>query len=231
MIFKFILDLIAPKKCYSCKKEWLFLCKKCYDKLYDFENVCYVCKGKTEKYNIHEKCKKETYFDKIIILKHYKQNWFDKHIKKAKFYWKKEIFEELWEFMYEKFLSNQKIFKLDDFLIISIPSHYSRKIKRWYNSSEVLALSFSKASKIKHINNLVIKTKNTKQQSKLSKKQRFTNLNNSFSFNKKYFNKLENKTVIIVDDIISTWSTLNEISKVLKNNWIKKNIWLIVASD
>jgi len=34
-----------------------------------------------------------------------------------------------------------------------------------------------------------------------------------------------------MDDVISTWTTLNEISKLLKNNWVKYVIWLIVASD
>ena len=40
-----------------------------------------------------------------------------------------------------------------------------------------------------------------------------------------------NFEVIIVDDVISTGATINEISKVLKENWASKIIWLIVASD
>jgi predicted amidophosphoribosyltransferase len=34
----------------------------------------------------------------------------------------------------------------------------------------------------------------------------------------------------LVDDVISTWTTVNEISKILKQNWAKKVITLTIAS-
>ena len=43
--------------------------------------------------------------------------------------------------------------------------------------------------------------------------------------------KIFEKNIIIVDDIISTWTTLNEMAKILKKNWAKKVIWLVIASD
>ena len=46
-MFKFIKDIIAPKKCYSCKEEWHFLCEECFwkiEKHYFFDQICYKCK-------------------------------------------------------------------------------------------------------------------------------------------------------------------------------------------
>ena len=73
--------------------------------------------------------------------------------------------------------------------------------------------------------------RNTKQQSKLDRKTRLDNLKNSFTFNEKYLNLVKDKKVIIVDDVVSTWATINEISSILKQKWVKKIIWLVVASD
>ena len=73
--------------------------------------------------------------------------------------------------------------------------------------------------------------RNTKQQSKLDRKTRLDNLKNSFTFDEKYLNLVKDKKVIIVDDVVSTWATINEISSILKQKWVKKIIWLVVASD
>lgn len=230
---KIIFDFIAPKKCYSCKKEWHFICKNCFSKIYDFEEICYVCKKYSKNFEIHKNCKLENniFYDKILVLKHYKNSLVQRLIKDGKFYGKKEILEEFSFFMYEKFIENEKIRKLDDFLVISIPSYFLRKWKRWYNSSEILAKSFANISKIKYEKNILKKVKNTKQQSKLDRKQRLVNLKNSFIINKKYLSTIKNKKILIIDDVVSTWATLNEISFILKQNWVEKIIWIIIASD
>ena len=230
-IFKIFLDLIAPKKCYSCKKEWHFICQNCYKYEVEFNSACYICKWKTKNFEVHNWCKKDVYYDKVIILKHYKSKIISKLVKDAKFYNKKEIFEEFSDLRYDKFLLNYKIIDLNDFVVISIPSYFIRKIFRWYNSSDIFARFFSWKSKITYYKNIIKKIRYTKQQSKLSKKERIINLKDSFVINPKFIEKIKNKNVIIMDDVISTWTTLNEISKLLKNNWVKYVIWLIVASD
>ena len=42
--------------------------------------------------------------------------------------------------------------------------------------------------------------------------------------------KVDKKIIILVDDVISTWTTLNEISKVLKQHNAQKIICLTIAS-
>jgi len=63
-----------------------------------------------------------------------------------------------------------------------------------------LAKNFSKISKIQYKSNIISKIKITKQQSKLSRKDRINNLKDSFRVNK----SVENKTIIVIDDVIST---------------------------
>lgn len=230
---KIIFDFIAPKKCYSCKKEWHFICKECFSSFYDFEEKCYVCKKFSKNFEVHENCKseKKIFYDKILVLKHYKNPKIQKLIKDGKFYWKVEILEEFSYFMYEKFLENEKIENLEEYLIISIPSYFLRKWKRWYNSSEILAKSFANFSKINYEKNILKKVKQTKQQSKLNRKERLENLKNSFIINEIFLEKIKNKKILIIDDVISTWSTLNEVSFILKQNSVEKIIWITIASD
>ena len=109
--------------------------------------------------------------------------------------------------------------------------HFLRKLYRWYNQSYILAKYVWKANNIVLENNLIKRVKNTRQQSKLNKEDRMKNLENAFKVDKKLLDKLDKKVFIIVDDVISTWTTINEISKVLKKSWAKNIIGLIVASN
>ena len=234
-IFKFIKDIIAPKKCYSCFKEWHFLCRECYNKLNNFDEICYICKNYSENYKIHENCKKSVYFDNILILTHYKNKVIKKLIKDSKFHYKKDILEDfsiyLWELLTKHINSEYWVIKIEDFIIIPTPMYFLKKFTRWYNQSEVLAKYISNKIEINYQDKIIKKTKNTTQQSFLSKEKRQKNLENIFKINNKYLDKINNKIVIVVDDVISTWTTINEISKILKYSWAQKVIWICIASD
>lgn len=225
-IYNIFLDLIAPKNCLCCNKQGYFLCKNCHSKIEPFSEICYVCKKHSNNFLVHEGCKIEVYYDKVFILNHYRNFYIKKLIKSWKFYNKKEVFYDF-SLYFLKLLNKENI---NDFFITSIPSHFTRKLIRWYNSSEVLARYFSDISWLTY-KSIIYKNKYTKQQSKLSKKERQSNLKWTFSINKKYKDIIKWRNFIIIDDVISTGSTINEVSKILKENWADKIYALIVASD
>lgn len=230
-IVDFFKDLIAPKKCYSCHKEWLFLCKECLEEIWYFESICPVCKQSSRNFEVHFYCKNDfVYFDKVIILNHYKNKIIKKLIKDAKFYHRKDILQDLSIYLWNKLLSSIDE-KNDEIVLISIPMFFWKKMLRWYNQSEVLIKSLADKFNIKYNFKIIKKIKSTKPQSHLSKIERLENLQNVFIFNKKELQKYKHKTFIIVDDVVSTWTTLNEIAKLLKQNWVKKIYWLCLASD
>lgn len=230
-ILKLLKDILAPKRCYSCNKEWHFLCQECNNNIPILKPYCYICKKENSSFEIHKNCSKNVYFDKIIVHNHYKEDIIKKLIKDSKFFGKKDILEDLVIYLSKLFLLNENIFNFDNYLIIPAPMSFFRKLKKWYNHSEILAKEISKITWIEYRKNILKKFKNTKQQSLLSKKDRELNLKNAFKINKKYLEKIELKKIIVIDDVISTWTTLNEISKVLKQNWALKIIWLCIASD
>ncbi len=236
-MLKFIKDIIAPKKCYSCNWEWHFLCEECFyeiEKKYYFDQVCYVCKKYSKNFEIHDKCKNKVFYDKTIILTHYKINIIKKLIKDFKFYYKKEIKDDLWELLTEKMIKYMweelKSYKKEDFVVISPPMSFFRKLKRWYNHWDLLAKKISENFWFSFEKNLILKNKQTRQQSKLSRQDRLTNLQNAFKINKNKLDIVDKKIIILVDDVISTWTTINEISKILKDYTPLKIIVVTIAS-
>lgn len=233
--FSFILDIIAPKKCYSCKKEWYFLCFSCLKNIPWFMSHCHICKKDSNDFEIHKGCKNiknnKVYYDKILIFKHYKNKYIKKSIHDAKFYGKKEIFNEFWNWLAFYFLSQICIQDKSKYVILYPPMSFIKKLIRWYNQAEILAKSISKNTGILIAWDVLFKKKNTRQQSHLSKKERMINLIDSFKINKKALDKIDKKIIIFVDDVISTGSTCNEVSRVLKWYWAQEIIGLFIASD
>jgi len=256
-ILKFIKDIIAPKKCYSCNKEWHFLCEDCFSKIekhYYFDQICYVCKKYSPNFEVHEKCKNPlaplsggieclssldkgswgVFYDKTIILTHYKIKVIKKLIKDFKFYYKKEISNDFSEYLTEKMIKYMKeelkYYRKQDFIVIYSPMSFFRKMIRWYNHSEILARKIASNFWFKFENKLIMKKKQTRQQSKLSRQERLKNLKNAFKINKNKVDIIDKKIVILVDDVISTWTTVNEISKILKQYNAKKIIVVAIAS-
>ena len=75
----------------------------------------------------------------------------------------------------------------------------------------------------------IIKIKHTKEQKTLSKDERRINVEGAFKIkdNRDIFNKV----VILIDDVMTTGSTINECKKILKNNGAKRIIVLTIAKS
>lgn len=103
--------------------------------------------------------------------------------------------------------------------VIPVPLHPVRKRERGYNQSEILARALASSLGIKYSNPLK-RRYYTKSQTLLSKTQRIHNLNGAFAL--KFNKKVEGKAFILVDDVFTTGSTVNEISKLLLSKGARK---------
>jgi ComF family protein len=98
-------------------------------------------------------------------------------------------------------------------MLIPVPMFRSDKRKRGYNQSELIAKELGKRLGIP-VCNAVEKTVQTRSQKELGYKERLVNLKGAFAV--KDAGLVSGKTVVIIDDICTTGSTLAEISKILK---------------
>lgn len=152
-------------------------------------------------------------------------------------------------YMYKTFvnflLNNKKIFenikKYDK--IIPVPISKKRYKERGYNQSLLIAKEISKQMQHKKnlenkqkektnlelVNNCLIKTKNIIEQSKLNKEERQNNIQGVYSLQNPQI--ITNQKILLVDDIYTTGSTVNECSKILKQSNPKKIGILVLAKD
>lgn len=238
---KSIIDIIFPKKCINCNKIEDYICNNCKKKLTPFKQVCPICKKYFPDNKICPDCKNAwIYLEGVII-------WFnfDKIIKKIihniKYYHKFDFCKFLWERLILAILSNQSI--SENFTISYVPVHPIKKIFiRWYNQSKLISISllnnkFSNNLNLSYNNfwkkpiKIVKKYKYTKSQLNFDKQKRSENQIWSFKLIKENY-LIWNETIIIVDDIFTTWSTLNEIAKTIKENYPNIKIrWAVIASN
>jgi len=100
--------------------------------------------------------------------------------------------------------------------IISVPMHVKRLRQRGYNHSNLIAINLSKILDVPYTDDLLEKTKPTQAQAGQSLKNRKTNLKNSFKVTK----EPRFKHLAIVDDVVTTGSTAEEIAKILKKKGV-----------
>ena len=97
-------------------------------------------------------------------------------------------------------------------LITYVPMHPADRRRRKYNQSEILAKELGKLSGLPVVPTLV-KTKRTKMQHDLSYTERRTNLRGAFALTGK--EPLRDKTILLVDDIVTSGCTLGACAKEL----------------
>lgn len=220
MIIEKILDIIYPPKCLFCGKiDDNFLCEKCRIKIKRLENAQI----------IHYNNKKCNFNEHIYIFKY--EGIIREKIIAYKFNDKSYYYHAFSNIL----IKNKKIYEnLNSYdIITTVPMHNKRKKLRGYNQTELIARNLSNnIQKLKYEETL-IKKKNTKPQSILNKEQRIENAKNIYELQTKNKNlsKIENKRILLFDDIYTTGSTVIECAKVLKKLKPKKIGVITIAKD
>lgn len=107
-------------------------------------------------------------------------------------------------------------------LICPIPLGTQRLISRGFNQSLEIARPLGNDLGIAVRHDLLIRTRDTLQQSSLHPDARHRNVSNVFIVPSAYSDLIRGKHIALVDDVITTGTTLNEAAKVLKRFGAKK---------
>lgn len=112
--------------------------------------------------------------------------------------------------------------ELTSFLVIPVPLHHKKFLSRGFNQSELLAQKIAEEFDLELKNGLLIKTKNTRSQTDLKEEKRIINVKDVFEVKNK--KEAKDKVILLVDDIFTTGSTLNEAAKALKKSGARE-VW------
>ena len=211
-------DLIYPEfpKCPVCGKEFeadeVKLCAKCIAKInFVYEDYCDKC-GKVVAEN-KELCvdcgRYERYFTTARAVGVYNEG-LKEYIKLFKYHNQRQLAESLAQLM---IVYIERFYDLQEFdLITYIPLHKSRLQERGFNQAYLLAKEIANYFNVP-LGTLLMREQATIKQSKLSKLARKKNLEEQFKVvNAK---KVRSKNILLIDDIYTTGTTVNQASKIL----------------
>lgn len=163
-----------------------------------------------------------------IYIAGYYEKYLQKMIRGIKYHNQKELAYYQAKFMWEYFSKLIEKEKLDtDYQVVPVPLHKKRKYKRGYNQMELVGEEFCKISGFSLNTKLIQRVKNTKPQYKLTKQERMKNLEKAFKVNTKY---LENKAILLIDDICTTGSTFESIIDEFNKSGISNIICFATAT-
>lgn len=107
-------------------------------------------------------------------------------------------------------------------LIIPVPMYKRKQLNRGYNQAEVLAAQIAEVLQLPVNVSAVKRLRNTKSQTYLDPGKRFGNVKGAFRV--EAVDAIKGKTILLVDDIVTTGATLTECSRILKQSGAKNII-------
>lgn len=110
--------------------------------------------------------------------------------------------------------------------LVPVPLHRKRKAARGYNQAELLAEAVGRRMNLPVLGRLVVRTRNTPPLKYQNPKERQNNLKKAFNIAQ---NDVKLSKVIIIDDIYTTGSTMDEIARVLMEAGVKEVYYIALA--
>jgi len=223
------LSLFYPSACGACKRyikdfKYFYVCAECFAFIKYVDSFgCRTC-GKTLVSEDVEQCRecreRENYFSRVKAAGIY-DGAMKEIIHLIKFSGRRKLVKLAAELLLER--TGKEYFSGFDALV-PVPLSKKSMEERGYNQSALVAEILSKKTGLELLF-AADKVKETDPQNKLTRKERLTNLRGAFRANR----DLRGKKVLVVDDVYTTGSTMNEMAKVLKKAGAEKVAGLVIA--
>ncbi len=236
-----LIDLIYPPRCIICNNflwsqqlsicgKRISLCQDCIDKFTRIDPpFCLTCskpfQGDSSGNHHCEECLRRAPFYNRLM---------------APFLFQGELMNAIYDLKYEfktyvadslgPLLAEHAIMALDNagnFIVMPVPLHTKRLRQRGFNQSLLLARYVAKALDVDIDYLSLVRSRFTQPQTGLKKKERQRNVKKAFELKSPH--SVKGKNILLVDDVATTGSTLNECARVLKKAGAKKVIALVLA--
>ena len=225
-MLKLLINLFFPEVCYACLRF-----------LSDNENfICTHCRHDLPVTNFHfnnsNAVKKVLYGRAIIengtaLFRFEKKGLVQQLIHGLKYKGYQNIGFALGNWLGAELKTVQAYKNID--LVIPVPLHKSKLKKRGYNQVSKFAQQIAQALNATYTDQVLLKTSQSASQVNKKRWSRWNNTNTLFALNNK--TKIENKHILIVDDVITTGATLEACINVLQQaNNVKISIATIAIA-
>lgn len=214
---EFLTDLLYPPKCVFCDRVMDIGTKIC---------ICRVCRTEIEPLECPSSTDiagagfKTLYCDSMSAVYEYK-GVVRQAVTRYKFQNKQSYFRTFSAVMTEclaDMYKNRSLLGKIDF-IICVPMHKKKERKRGYNQSALLSNEIAKILDLPERSGVLIKAVNVKSQSLSADISRYGNISGAYCVTEtpETAKTVKNSKILIIDDVITTGSTLNECARALKS--------------
>lgn len=221
-----VLDLLFPKFCLFCQREGRFVCEDC---LFTFDLIeqnlclcqrphllprpgkCRACQSRTLA-GLHSAL---IYEDPRV-----------RHLLQAFKYEPllKSLADPLASLIITSFQLRKQKIALADFTLVPIPLDRGRLRWRGFNQAFEITKQLAARLQLPYEQTCLLKTKKTLPQTELSQSERQENIKGVFAVKDREKEKIKNKKILLIDDVYTTGSTMEEAARVLKQAGARE-IW------
>lgn len=227
----YLKEMLFPRRCPVCDRVVSGLGKEICDSCYGIwkpltGEVCCKCGKKlrdTEKEYCIDCRKYNHVFDRGMALYEYAD------VAEAIYRFKYEGRQEYAEFFGKEmaYTFQKHIAKIAPDGLVPVPLHKKRERQRGYNQAGLLAEVIGRELNLPVYHKIICRERNTVPQKNLNSVERQNNLKKAFKFVK---NEVKLSTIIIIDDIYTTGSTMDAVSELFRTVGTKRICYLTLAT-
>lgn len=216
-----IFRYIAPYQCFACGTDGALLCKACLQLMPEAESVCYKCGRETTNYFTCTSCAKSGLPNAVYCGTDYE------------FAGKQLVHNLKFDHSYEaaRLIAIHLSRLLCDIpkstVIVPLPTAPRRVRERGFDQSVLIAKELSRIMRLPY-SNILIRDNNIRQTS-LSRQERLNSVGQIFRYKTKHIKII--KSVLLVDDVMSTGSTIESASILCKQNGVEDINAVVFATN
>jgi ComF family protein len=223
-------EKLFPKECVGCSAEGSYFCNDCFGKVeLKKDSVCFLCNRGFARLGICNDCAKSSGLDAVIVATSYKDTLIERLIKYLKYNFVIELADSLAMLLARQIDRHGAKELLKGAIVIPVPLHRRRFLERGFNQSELLAKKLADLYNLELKSDVVSRVKKTKPQFGLPREERQKNICGAFNIVKPEL--VNGRTVAIVDDLLTTGATMEELATALKAVGAGRVIGLVVAHE
>ncbi len=214
-------DSVSRKHCLLCLQtgQGSHFCEGCLDDLPHHQPGCQICgEWLPSNADVCGHCLTERPFYQACLSAFEYAFPIDQLIRQLKYhdqgYWADALADAAWPTLHTL------IQTLERPVLVPVPMHSAQYRSRRYNHAELLAWRYAARARLPLLTNLVKKSSKTPRQAELSGSARRKNLKSAFQLNPKI--PLQGITIILVDDVTTTGTTINRVARLLRQHGAKE---------
>jgi ComF family protein len=227
-----VLDFIFPQKCVVCGKNGRYFCQDCRRllKAVPFQR-CPICGLSSWRGMTHPRCFSRFSLNGVVSLYVYNRP-LAVLIKEFKLGLVKEMAPVLSQLVVRKLQEAAIVsfWQRNSFLFSVVPLHQRKKEWRGFSQVEILAERINRLLQLEFRPRILVRTKLTVPQAKLSSQERRQNIKGAFAVDAQYRRLIKRRDILVFDDVLTSGATLKETARELKKAGARRVWGLTIAT-